>query len=131
MRTPEQVQWDFVQQWLAKARQDLRVAEVLLRGDLEDFENVSFHAQQAVEKFIKALLVRHHIEFPKTHNIAHLRQLVERVDRTLAGDLAPADVLTPYGWSSDTQETLGRCRRPKGPISRGWQSKPVTKSSAT
>ena len=33
MRTPEQVQWDFVQQWLAKARQDLRVAEVLLRGD--------------------------------------------------------------------------------------------------
>jgi HEPN domain-containing protein len=97
MRTPEQVQWDFVQQWLAKARQDLRVAEVLLQGDLEDFENVGFHAQQAVEKFIKALLVRYQIEFPKTHNIAHLRQLAETADRRLAGDLAPADILTPYG----------------------------------
>ena len=33
MRTPEQVKWDFVQQWLDKARKDLAAAEVLLIHD--------------------------------------------------------------------------------------------------
>ena len=59
MRTPEQVKWDFVQQWLAKAASHLQVAQVLLDSDLEDFENMGFHAQQAAEKYIKAVLVRH------------------------------------------------------------------------
>jgi hypothetical protein len=31
MRTPEQVKWDFVQQWLDKAHKDLAAAEVLLK----------------------------------------------------------------------------------------------------
>lgn len=57
MRTPEQVKWDFVQQWLDKARKDLATAEILLRGEFEDYENAGFHAQQGAEKFIKAFLV--------------------------------------------------------------------------
>jgi HEPN domain-containing protein len=97
MRTPEQAKWDFVQQWLNKAHQDLRAAQVILAGDFEDYGNVGFHAQQAAEKFIKALLVRHQIEFPKSHDIAVLRKLVARVDQDLADRLAAADVLTPYG----------------------------------
>ena len=65
MRTPEQVKWDFVQQWLGKAQKDLRAATILLNGELEDFDPVGFHAQQAAEKFIKAVLVRHQLNFPK------------------------------------------------------------------
>lgn len=97
MRTPEQVKWDFVQQWLGKAQRDLLAASVLLKTDLEDYENAGFHAQQAAEKYIKAFLVRYQIEFPKTHDIAILRQLVDKIDRRTAEQLAPADVLTPYG----------------------------------
>jgi HEPN domain-containing protein len=97
MRTPEQVRWDFVQQWLARAEQDLRASRVILGGGLEDFENVGFHAQQTAEKFLKGLLVRHQVEFPKTHNIAHLRGFVAQVDAALADRLAPADALTPFG----------------------------------
>jgi HEPN domain-containing protein len=67
MRTPEQVKWDFVQQWLNRAHKDLAAGEVLLKGGFEDYENVGFHAQQSAEKFIKAFLVSHQIEFPKTH----------------------------------------------------------------
>jgi hypothetical protein len=44
MRTPEQVKWDFVQQWLNRAHKDLVAGEVLLKGTFEDFENVGFHA---------------------------------------------------------------------------------------
>jgi HEPN domain-containing protein len=64
---------------------------------VKDYENAGFHAQQAAEKFIKALLVRHQIEFPKTHSIALRRQRVAQADQTLAESLAPADALTPYG----------------------------------
>ncbi|NKB71877.1 MAG: HEPN domain-containing protein [Candidatus Latescibacteria bacterium] len=97
MRTPDQAKWDFVEQWLAKAGSDLRVAQLLLDSDLEDFENVGFHAQQAAEKYIKAVLVRHQVEFPKTHDIGRLRMLVDSFDSDLAAALAPADDLTPYG----------------------------------
>ena len=41
--------------------------------------------------------MRHQIEFPKTHDIRRLRQLVARRDATLAERLERADVLTPYG----------------------------------
>jgi HEPN domain-containing protein len=97
MRTPEQVKWDFVQQWLDKARKDLAAGGVLIKEEFEDYETVGFHAQQAAEKFIKAFLVRHQIEFPKSHDIALLRQLVARVDPRLGQKLAKADTLTPYG----------------------------------
>ena len=97
MRTPDQVLWDFVQQWLDKAHKDLRAAEVLLGGDFDDYENVGFHAQQAAEKFIKAFLVRHQIEFSKTHNIGALRQLVTQLDPALTQQISGADALTPYG----------------------------------
>ena len=97
MRTPDQVKWDFVQQWLNRARKDLAACEVLLKGSLEDYENVGFHAQQSAEKFIKAFLVRHQIEFSKTHNIALLTQLVASVNPELAQKLTDADTLTPYG----------------------------------
>ena len=97
MRPPEQVVRDFVRQWLDKAEEDLRAGEILLDSDLEDFESAGFHAQQAAEKFIKALLVRHQTPFPKSHSIALLRGLVERTDKALAARLSPADSLTPYG----------------------------------
>lgn len=97
MRTPEQVRWDFVQQWLDKAHKDLQAATILFSSNIEDYDNVGFHAQQAAEKFIKALLVRYQIEFPKTHSIGVLLQLVAQVDQDLVHHLTPADVLTPYG----------------------------------
>ena len=97
MRHPEQVVADFVQQWLKKANSDLQAARLLCTGELDDYFASGFHAQQAVEKYIKAFLVCHQIEFPKTHNIRRLRQLVARRDATLAERLERADVLTPYG----------------------------------
>jgi len=122
MRTPEQGKGDFVQQWLNRARKDLAACEVLLKGSLEDYENVGFHAQQSAEKFIKAFLVRHQIEFPKTHDITVLRQLVSRVDSELANGLATADALTPTQLNFAIRETFLRyhATKAKGHV---WLSK--------
>jgi HEPN domain-containing protein len=108
MRTPEQVKWDFVQQWLDRARKDLAASDVLLKEGFEDYENVGFHAQQAAEKFIKAFLVRHQIEFPKTHDIVLLRRLVARVDPGLAKKLLAVDAQRRTGWNFAIRETFPR-----------------------
>jgi HEPN domain-containing protein len=73
-------------------------------------EIVAFHCQQAVEKYLKALLVRRQIEFPKTHNIAKLLDRVATVDAGIAESLRDAEALTPFGvetrYPSDAPEVL-------------------------
>lgn len=61
--------------WLRHARSDLAVAEGLVSGDVL-VETLCYHAQQAVEKSLKAVLVYRGIEFPYTHNIARLITIV-------------------------------------------------------
>ncbi len=97
MRTPEEVIRDFVKKWLRKTEDDLRAAEILLEKLEGDYEAVGFHAQQSAEKFLKAFLVRHQIEFPKTHDITLLLNLVAKVDTTMAESLRKASALTQYG----------------------------------
>jgi HEPN domain-containing protein len=58
---------------------------------------VAFHAQQAAEKYLKAVLVWQQIEFPKTHDIGRLLELVASLDPDLAAALREAASLTPYG----------------------------------
>lgn len=93
MRSRERVIWDFVQGWLQKAEGDLRAAEILLAAPEVLEEAVAFHCQQAAEKFIKAFLVRHQIEFPKTHDLMTLRKLMSQADGKLAEELAFSDWL--------------------------------------
>jgi hypothetical protein len=42
MRTPEQVKWDFVQQWLTRAHKDLVAGEVLLKEGLKITKTLDF-----------------------------------------------------------------------------------------
>ena len=52
--------------WMEVARGDLAMARIDLPIHAT-YEMLCFHAQQAAEKSIKALLVRLGIEFPYTH----------------------------------------------------------------
>jgi HEPN domain-containing protein len=58
---------------------------------------VGFHAQQAVEKALNAVLASASVDFPFTHNIAVLMQLCDDEGFELPPSLAHADPLTPYG----------------------------------
>jgi HEPN domain-containing protein len=97
MRNPDRVTWELVQQWLASAREDLDVAEELMGRQRLSYNPVGFHAQQAAEKFLKALLTRHRIPFPKTHNIEALVLLAENAEKGIHYALREAHSLTPYG----------------------------------
>ena len=66
-----------IREWLAKADNDLKNAvHTLTLGKDCPTDTVCFHAQQCVEKHIKALLVFRATPFPKTHEIAALRALL-------------------------------------------------------
>ena len=62
--------------WLAYARSDLDAAHALLRDPDHYPRQVCFLAQQAAEKALKAVLVLLEMEFPFTHDLDRLREIV-------------------------------------------------------
>lgn len=81
---------------LALAREDLSSARALYAAEGISERPVGFHAQQAVEKALKAVLALHDAEFPFTHDIAVLIELSEDAGFEIPRDLADSDHLTPY-----------------------------------
>ena len=83
-------------QWMAKAEGDLKSACSILKLRKDcPADAVCFHAQQCIEKYIKALLVSRGINFPKTHDIAHLMALLPKDWRPNIDD-AQQERLTDY-----------------------------------
>ncbi len=96
MKPPEEAKEELARQWLEKAEDDWRLSR-RLAGDSEPHaEATAFHAQQAVEKYLKAFLTWHQIEFPKTHDIKRLLKLTSAPDPDLAEELSDAADLTAY-----------------------------------
>ncbi len=67
----------YIERWLIKADNDLKVAENELKLSVEDMvtDAICFHAQQAVEKYLKAYLITKNIDFGRTHNLEFLLKL--------------------------------------------------------
>jgi HEPN domain-containing protein len=86
MKQPEVVLRDLVRQWFAKAELDYRAAERLVRDPEPLREIIAFHCQQAAEKYLKAVLVSLQIEFPKTHDLEELLELLAPVRPDAAAD---------------------------------------------
>ncbi len=63
--------------WLKIAQEELQSAEYLLEKSL--VRMVCYHAQQAVEKILKAVLAEREIEIPRTHNILDLYAAVRKL----------------------------------------------------
>lgn len=65
--------------WVQKAENDLQNAVHTLRlGEQCPADTVCFHAQQCVEKYLKAVLVSRGTETPRTHDIGVLIGLLPR-----------------------------------------------------
>ena len=87
---------DLVRQWLERAKADLDGAEVALAGRPLISEHACFHAQQAVEKALKAFLVYHQVEFAWTHQIGLLLELCANLDDAFTRFVTTAVPLTEY-----------------------------------
>jgi HEPN domain-containing protein len=96
MQPPEKLKYEVARQWLQSAEEDLGVAQHLLSAKVPYSRAIGFHAQQAAEKFLKAYLTWNQKEFPKTHNLGNLLDLVAEINPPLADALRGASQLNPY-----------------------------------
>ena len=104
---------------LEKAKGDQYVAERLVDDMDAPTWTFGFHAQQAVEKALKAVLSAHTVDYPRTHNLAMLLELLRQKDLTEPPDADDLPSLTPFGTVSryedeDTGVVGGRPRAGRG-----------------
>jgi HEPN domain-containing protein len=87
---------DLARLLLDRAAEDEAAARELLPIDRVTDAIVAFHAQQAVEKVLKAVLASRDIDFPLTHDLGALEELCTSNGITVPAQLADVDRLTPY-----------------------------------
>lgn len=92
---PEDPVSEVSRQWLIEARSDLTLARIV-KPALVSWEALCFHAQQAAEKGLKAVLVHFQVDFPRTHSIGELIGLLEGHDHLVPDDIQSAKGLTVY-----------------------------------
>ena len=81
--------------WLRRARSNMKRATFEVKeGTL--YEDFCFDAQQAAEKALKAVFVALGLDFPFTHNLARLIEVLEENDITVISDVRNASKLSEY-----------------------------------
>jgi HEPN domain-containing protein len=85
------------QEWYSHALSDLALAQLAAATSEEVLpEQICFHAQQAVEKVFKAVLLSRRVRFPLTHDIQELIEVARQGKVKLPEWIEEAVQLTPY-----------------------------------
>lgn len=84
--------------WLTKAREDLRAARVDLAADPPLLADALFHAQQGIEKALKAFLTWYDQPFRRSHDLGELGLQCAHLDSSLEPLLRESAPLTEYAW---------------------------------
>ena len=87
---------DLARRFLAVADRDIRTFRLLAAAADSDDEAVGFHAQQSIEKCLKAVLCVNEIAFRKTHDLVELIDLLRDNKKSLPPDVESLDSLNPY-----------------------------------
>jgi HEPN domain-containing protein len=87
---------DLARLLLSRAAEDEAAARELLPVDRVTDAIIAFHAQQAVEKVLKAVLASREVEFPFTHDLRALEEQCASNGITIPSELDDLDLLTPY-----------------------------------
>ncbi|MGJ4753840.1 HEPN domain-containing protein [Leptospira kmetyi] len=84
--------------WLAHAKSDLLLSKLGVQKEVL-LNALCYHAQQAVEKSLKAVLIQHQTQFEFTHNIKNLiSSLPKDIERPIFFEELP--ILTDYAVST-------------------------------
>lgn len=88
---------DLAAEYLRKGQEDeAMLAEVVDNRAIAD-SIFGFHVQQAIEKYVKAVLAHLRARVPKSHDLAYLLQEVESAGAFDLPDIDRVDGFTPFG----------------------------------
>lgn len=94
MPTPEEL--EVADLLLGKADSDLSAARALASHSGQQDDVIGFHAQQAVEKSLKAVLAMRSLEIPRTHDIELLIRRLQVGPDQPPDELIAAKTLSPW-----------------------------------
>lgn len=113
---------DLAEQFIHKGREDETLLE-RIAGDESISDSIfGFHAQQALEKYVKAVLARFEVKVPKSHDLAYLIGQAVAAGASEEIDLDRADTYTVFavedrypfigvGLPEAREETIGFVRQ--------------------
>jgi HEPN domain-containing protein len=113
---------DYARALLSRARDDGYVLERLAGDANAPAWVLGFHAQQAVEKALKAVLFLRQVEFPRTHNLSVLLELLRRQNLPLPPDGEELARLIPFGVALRYENAIGD---DEAALDREWASQAV------
>lgn len=122
-------------EWVEKAENDLKSAAHLLTMRDCPTDTICFHAQQCIEKCLKAILVAHGIEFRKVHDLGELMVLLPlrhrpSLDETEQARLTEYATVTRYPGDyepislSEARQAVKIARRIRGEVRKHLKEKP-------
>lgn len=82
---------------LRMARKDLQAMRALASPATADIETFGFHAQQAVEKALKAWLAFEGVLYPRIHDLDRLLGLLRERGTSVPADFDVLSALTDFG----------------------------------
>lgn len=75
---------EIICEWLSKAKEDFDFAVRNLEEGKSFFPQICFHFQQSAEKYLKAFIIAHDLEFRKIHDLQMLLNICGATDPSLA-----------------------------------------------
>ncbi len=87
---------DLAQRLMRKAAGDETILARLIEDEEIPDDGLGFHAQQAVEKMVKAVLAWNEIRYERTHNLAYLLKLLQEAEVSLPPNADGLPELTPW-----------------------------------
>ncbi len=87
---------DLVKSWFKIAKDDILVAQQLMRYEDPVLRSICFHCQQAVEKYIKGFIIYLDGDFSFTHDISRLLSELNVYESDFKLDDILPDQLTTY-----------------------------------
>lgn len=81
---------------LSKARDDERLALLVMHDASVNDEQIGFLAQQAIKKALKAVLSYHRTAYRRTHDLSELLDLIRGTRIAIPAELEGSTTLTPF-----------------------------------
>ena len=87
---------DIIKEWITKADQDFEFARINLEEEKQFFAQICFHFNQSVEKYLKAFIIAHRLEFRKTHDLHFLLKQCKSKDPSFSQLEDDCEYLTTF-----------------------------------
>ena len=87
---------EIAKDWAKKAEEDYKTSKILLKAEEFSPSIVGFHAQQCIEKYLKAFLANNDMAPPKIHDLVRLNVMCIGIDSDFENINDSLDFLNPF-----------------------------------